>query len=225
MQEPNHKVTILKELYNSGPGFLTLRRANVQFSYEDSNDIKEMVIDYIDRKICDAVVIIPWFVENNKTYIVLRSSIRSQFMFKDFAVSERYERSNIGNFWELPAGLIEENEVGESGVINAAKRELLEEVGVDLPIDNLTSLGPRRYSSVGLLPERLYFISANFKKEQMKQPTLDGSPMELHGKLWPVELNSIVDQINDGSIIVDTKTEIGIMRLYNDIKRLDSKTK
>lgn len=193
------------------PGFLTIDRRKLKFTYPDSS-VAEMEVDSIIRDRADAVVILAHYLFNGVRYIYLRSSVRPALMLRDYLLERRPENVWTGNEWELPAGLVEKNEMGEIGLIEAASRELYEEVGLKVNPGTFKPLGFRTFPSVGTLAERLYFFEVEVNPNEACIPPEDGSALEKGGLVQAVPMKLAIQEIEKGNI-VDSKTEIGLYRL------------
>jgi 8-oxo-dGTP pyrophosphatase MutT (NUDIX family) len=213
-QLPNHKMKI-NTLSDVSTGFLSAKSANVDFKYSN-NTTKTTTIDYIDRKngSLDAVTICAWVRKLSRTYIYLRSCIRPALDLRDWSKTGRLENQTL-NQWELPAGIIESTETGTEGVQKAASREFKEEIGIYVNPEYFTMLGHPMFSSVGISGERVYFVKTEAHPKYLEKATLDGSAMELNGDVVLVNIQAVISAINDG-IIKDTKTILGVMRLYEN---------
>lgn len=204
-------------------GFLGIDRRKVRIIYPvvNSRTIEDqfMTIDSVIRKCNDAVCIIAYFKLNDEVYIYLRSCLRPAAMLRDYWTdSERLEPEernglsvNPGNLFELPAGLIDEYELGSNGPVSAAQRELLEEIGIDVNIDDLYYMG-RYFSSAGMCAERVYFYQVQVDPFTEQIPGEDGSALEMGGEVIKIKLTDALKAINTEEIL-DAKTQMGIMKL------------
>lgn len=198
--------------------FHKLFTAKVKAHYPDGTISGVFNADYVVRG--DAVAILAYFKRNDEYYVYLRSCLRPPLAFRDYSASGLTEEQNIGNLWEIPAGCVEPEETGINGLKSASSRELMEEIGFDLPPKNFEFLGKRTFSSVGLSSERLYFLAVEVNPETRKEPSLDGHPMEYGGQVLEISLKSALKAIEDGYII-DGKSEIGLNRLARKLPSKD----
>lgn len=182
-----------------GPPFLKLRHLKCKLEYPNGEMSEEFVHDVVERGSMDAVVICAYDISNpNLPKVWLRSCVR-------IAVSTREPFPNsLGSGWELPAGLID----GDEDPINAALRELEEEVGIKAPKKRAKKLGRPVWGSVGLSGERLFYYAVDVTDLPVGKPSEDGSPQERHGQCILV---SFEDALKAG----DMKTDLGILRLIN----------
>ncbi len=212
---PQIKTEILSTTTING-SFLKIDTNHVKFHYPDGS-LAEMNVDAISRKLPDAVVIIPYFKSetDNKYYVYLRSCLRTAVAVADYSSTMRISNC-IGNLWELPAGLVDEDETGDYGLRLAVVRELEEEVGFKIDVESvlINRLGFPMFSSPGIIAERLYFFSVQVNPNDRGVPTEDGSPLEKGGIVELFSINEILEYIQEGKVL-DCKTEIGINRLYN----------
>ncbi len=199
--------------------FLKIDTNEVRFHYPDGTTA-EMKVDAISRKLSDAVVIIPYFKNqiDNKYYVYLRSCLRTAVAVADYSSTMRITDC-IGNLFELPAGLVDESEIGEDGLKQAVVRELKEEVGFDLDSNSvlINRLGFPMFSTPGIIAERLYFYSVQVNPNEKGIPTEDGSPLEKGGIVELFSLHEAFEYIQDGKLL-DCKTEIGLNRLIHKLE-------
>lgn len=196
----------LKKLEPAIGTFIKNKSAKFAIQYPDGTE-KSMVLDYIERKRPDASVILA-YTKDNKLW--LRSAIRTACAVRslqepDFGFS--------GNFWELPAGLVDEGETAQQ----AASRECLEEIGFNMDFTDFKYIH-MCMSMPSLVAERLYFYSVLVDNEEQVEPTLDGSPLEHMGELICVPIEELMDMVNRGEII-DMKTNLGIRIIYDKLFR------
>src|SRR6266705_3679393 len=199
------------------PGFLAIDRRKVKISYPQNGLVpiedQFMTIDSIVRKSNDAVAIVAHFELNSQRYIYLRSCLRPAAMFRDYVNdSERPENDGIGNLFELPAGLVDDNENGLYGLELAAQRELYEETGLNCNVGAFRKLGSRYFSSAGMCAERIWFYEVEVDSLLIETPKEDGSPLEFGGEVIAIKLTEALDAIENEEI-VDAKTQMGLMRL------------
>lgn len=197
-------------------GFLRVRRGDTTFNYPNGEKSKPFPADRIVRRCEDAVIIVAWYHGEDGPYVYLRSSIRPALALRDYSASEMLEGPDVGNLWELPAGLIEANEPGILGVLNAASREAKEEIGFSVATENINLLGQRSFPAVGMSGERLFFVSMEVNPSERGSPSEDGGPFEAYGEVIAVHIIDILKAIDDGQIVA-APTEIGVRRLYDSL--------
>jgi 8-oxo-dGTP pyrophosphatase MutT (NUDIX family) len=180
--------------------FLRIHHCLFRATYPDGKISKEFNCDIVKRDKMDAVIIIAHFIRDGKTFVYLRSCLRP-------ALYDRFG-PELGNGWELPAGLIERKE----DPVDCAVRETKEELGFDLDKKDFKQLGGICNSAVGLCGEQLYFYEVEVDPNKRGEPTLDGSPMEYGGEVIAVQLEKALE-LSDS--VIDTKTEIGLRRLQS----------
>ena len=192
----------------SGPAFLEVRHLKLQLEYQNGSMSDPFVHDVVTRKrACqDAVVIgaYDWPDHSVPPKIWLRSCVRPAVSCRDI-----FPNSN-GSGWELPAGLIDQNESPEE----AAVRELEEEVG--FKVDYVIQLGHPCWGSVGIAAEKIHFYAVNVTGLKRHTPSEDGSAIEKNGECILVDLD-------DASEIQDQKTEILTIRLWRSWLRFNIK--
>jgi ADP-ribose diphosphatase len=199
------------------PGFLRLRRRKLVASYPDGSVSNEFAYDEIDRRAIDAVIIVAHFERNEQRWVYLRSAVRPPLFFRDPARSPVPEQ-RTGALWELPAGLIEPGEQSSSGVFEAGRRELLEELGFAVKTSDFRALGPSSLPAPGFIAERHFFVSVEVRPEERGEPELDGSALERFGRVVALPLAQALALCASGRI-EDEKTELGLRRLADVTSR------
>ncbi len=218
MQELTHledrplEVEVLEDLSPPRePGFLWLRRQRCQLRLADGSASGTFIYDSIGRQALDAVVIVPHFLKGDRRCVFLTSSIRPPLAARDGSRIAGDGPRHCA-LWELPAGLIEPDELGESGALAAARRELLEEIGFDVEESALAPLGKSSFPAPGVIAERHFFFEVEVDPSWRVTPTLDGSVLEQHSSVGAFELEVALAACRSGCI-EDAKTELGLRRL------------
>lgn len=180
--------------------YLEVDRNLLEIKYPDLTVSERFRFDTVKRKHQDAVAIVAHFFSDELgCHVYLRSCVRPALL--------NVECSKFINQWELPAGLIEDNEDPRE----AASRELLEEVGFNISPDVFKPLGNFFFPAVGHFPERIYLYEVNVGDDNPGPPRLDGSALEKHGQVIHVSIEDAIMAISSGEIR-DAKTQIGLMR-------------
>ena len=210
---PKHALTLVEERASlDPPGFLRLRRMIMRVRYADGAESEPFEYDAIDRTRLDAVVIAAHYRgADGRRRVILRSALRPPVALRR-AVSPIPERDTLGTLWELPAGLVEADERSLEGLARCAARELLEEVGVDVPPEAMRPLGPPGFPAPGVIGERHFFFHVEVDPARISVPTEDGSPLERQGRLAAVALDDAIALTRSGEI-EDEKTELALRRL------------
>jgi len=190
-------------------GFLQIRRVTLQNEYHDGLKSREYAYDFVERNALDAVAIV---LESEDGLICMRTAIRPPLLFRaEGRVPVTLERASAV-VWEVPAGLIEPGEKGESGILGCASRETLEEVGLAIEPSNFSALGPPMALCPGVIGEMIYFCHATANVADAGKPTEDGSPLEERAEVRWVSLDEALQAVRSG-IVSDIKTEVAIRRL------------
>jgi 8-oxo-dGTP pyrophosphatase MutT (NUDIX family) len=191
-----------KEIPEDTKKFLTVSRNWFQVNYPDKTTSEPILIDSINRRANDAVVIIAWFTDKfSEKQIYLRSCVRPalHFALPDYI-----------NQWEFAAGLIEDKEDPRE----AAARETLEELGFDIPAEQFKPLGNVVIPAASMVPERIFFYMVEVDPSKQKEPTLDGSPLERFGEVTYISLTQALYMVSKDNPFRDAKTELGIYRFH-----------
>ena len=132
--------------------------------------------------------------------------------FRPPAVWPIPERPTLGGLWEVPAGLVEEDERSPAGLRACAVRELYEETGATVAPEAMLALGPSTFPCPGVIGERHFFFHAEIDPAGLVPPVEDGSVLERQAALVVVTLEDALALVRAGEI-EDAKTEIALRRL------------
>jgi ADP-ribose pyrophosphatase len=195
-------------------GFLRLIRRQLVAVAPDGEKSHPFVYDEVWRRSIDAVIIVPYFLdESGLPWVYLRSAARPPILLRSPESYPAPELVTPHGLWELPAGLVESDENNLSGLAACARRELLEELGFSVPLESLTPLGNSTYPCPGVIGERHYFFTVQVEPSTRREPELDGSPVEALGAIIAVSLKDALRACESGEL-EDAKTELGLLRLY-----------
>jgi ADP-ribose pyrophosphatase len=190
------------------PGFLQLRRRLLRNRYADGSASAPYEYDSVDRRATDAVVLV---LHTKDEHVLLRTSLRPPLAFRsELAVPVAPTVDPV--LWELPAGLVEPEEVGEEGLRACCVRETLEETGYTLGPEDFVPLGAPIFLSPGVIAERLYYFTALVEESARGIPTEDGTPVESGGTVRFYPIDDAIAACDAGAI-GDVKSEVGLRRL------------
>lgn len=199
-----------------GPGrerpFLSLYRLGVVNVYRDGTRSAEYGWDAVLRRDLDAVVLVLVSGASGAERVCLRSCVRPPLALRGEARLPIAEPRPSGWLWELPAGLLESEDRGITGIRARAAAEALEETGLRIPAESFAPLGAPLLMSSGVIPERLHFLEARVERERDEEPRGDGSPAEERAEVIWVDLAEALEMCRSGEI-EDLKTELGLRRL------------
>lgn len=195
------------------PGFLRLVRRQLVAIDAQGNQSQPFVYDEIDRNAIDAVVIAAHYNDiAGNTRVYLRSAARPPVLLRPVERNVSPSYVCLDGLWELPAGLVEPDELSEEGIRRCAQRELEEELGFAVPVAALAPLGNSTFPCPGVVAERHYYFHVTVSPNERSAPTLDGSALEHLGAIIDVSLKDALHWCRDGSL-EDAKTELGLRRL------------
>ncbi len=217
---PNVRLEVIEDLSPKGPsGFLRLRRRRLRAHYPDGSASEPFEYDEVDRRAIDAAVMLAHFDDSRGvTHVYLRSCVRPPVAMRDKARSPLSQEHDHGGLWELPAGLVEPGEQTPEGVVGAAQRELMEELGFEVQRSALQPLGPSIFPAPGIIAERLFLFHVAVDPNSRRAPALDGSPLERFGEVVSVPLSDALFWCTSGAID-DVKTELGLRRFADVVTR------
>lgn len=212
---PRIRLELLEDLSpGSGPGFLRLIRRKLRAHHASGGAVSEpFIYDEVDRVALDAAVIAAHYLGSDGVRrVILRSAIRPPVYFRDPARAPTALPDRQGGLWELPAGLVEQDELSPEGLLRGAARELEEEAGFSVEPSRLSALGPSTYPCPGVIAERHFFFEVEVDPGERREPALDGSALEQGGLVVDVPLPFALSLCRTGNI-EDAKTELALRRL------------
>ncbi|HTQ04957.1 MAG TPA: NUDIX domain-containing protein [Polyangiaceae bacterium] len=215
MDFPRIELELLEDLTPpSEPGFLRLVRRRYRAHYPDGSASAPFVYDLVDRPAIDAVVLVAHYLDHDGVRCVfLRSCVRPPVAARDLARSPHPERDPVhGSLWELPAGLVEPSEQTPGGLVQAAQRELAEELGLVVDAAAFRELGASVFPVPAMIAERLYFFEVTVNPAERGEPSLDGSALERFGEVRALAVEAALDLCRSGALM-DGKTELALRRL------------
>lgn len=217
-EKPQVRIEVVSDLSDamrSDEGFIRVRRLVLKNHYQGGAQSREYRYDCAERDAMDAVGIVLYTAAPSR--ICLRSSIRPPLALRpDYALPVR-ETVADPTLFEIPAGLVEQDEEGEEGLRTCAARETQEEVGLEVAPEAFAVLGPAVFLSPGLVAEKLHLYAAEVDPGAVGDATMDGSPVEERARIAFVPIEEALSACRDGRI-EDIKTEIGIRRLIEKLK-------
>lgn len=161
--------------------------------------------EWVERKATDAVVLVLYRNGEDGVEVLMRSSLRPPIAFRGH-LALPFDPDDNPEIWELPAGLIEENERGEDGLVACAIRETEEETGYRLSEEDFSALGGATFLSPGVIAEQIYPLVACLDERTAGVPSGDGSPVEEGATLLFMTPNKALQMTQDA------KSELAIRR-------------
>ncbi len=212
---PGHRLRLLDDERPpvASRGFIYVRKLSLVAEFADGTVSEPFPYDCADRARMDAVVIVPHHRdESGRRHVYLRSALRPPVYARPLEVRPLPEPEPLGELWEVPAGLVEADERSPSGLVECARRELLEETGFAVPSSALLPLGPSTFPAPGMIGERHYFFHVAVDPTTRRTPPEDGSALERAANVVAVPLDLALDACRRGEV-EDAKTELALRRL------------
>ena len=201
---PAVRLQMVRPAPASSHPFLEIERVELQLATKEGPLGGRFVYDHVRRKALDAVVIVVHSRDSAGQHVVyMRSALRPPLALR----APPLEPCELG-LWELPAGLIEPNELPEA----AASRESLEELGLDIAPERFSPLGAHSYPAPGVIGEKHVYLHAEVPWDTPRvTPTEDGSPLEKEALICLVPVLAALEISRAGGLH-DAKTELAIRR-------------
>jgi ADP-ribose pyrophosphatase len=193
--------------------YLSLYSLRVVNTYTDGTKSEPYRYEAVLRKWLDAVVLILSAKIDGMDCVCLRTSIRPPLLLRPMIDLPQPDDERYFAVLEVPAGLIEDSDKGEEGLLRRAAAETFEETGYQLSPDDFVPLGCGLFVTPGVIPEKMIFLTAKIADIGLRMvPKGDGSPSEEGSDIRWVGVDKALEMCNKGEI-VDMKTELGIRRL------------
>ena len=212
-QKPRILLAQEQDAEPSSPAFLRVQRVMLRASFPDGERSEPFSYDIVERERLDAVVIAAHFRDaEGARHVYLRACVRPPVALRNRATSPIPERDDLGNLWELPAGLVEVDEQSPEGLLLCAARELHEELGFEVDPRALAPLGPSSFPAPGMVGERHFFFHVAVDPSRRVAPTEDGSVLERKATIAALPLDEALALARSG-LLEDEKTELALRRL------------
>lgn len=212
---PGHRLRIVSEELPPPEerGFLYVRKLQVAARFAGEQEERGPAsYDCGHRSRMDAVVVVPHYQSERGRIVVLRSALRPPVAVRPREIWPVPEKDSLGELWEVPAGLVEEDERSAEGLRGCAARELFEETGFEASPADLRELGPSTFPSPGVIGERHFFFHVEVDPKNRKTPPEDGSLLEHAALIADVTLAEALAACRAGQV-EDAKTELALRRL------------
>lgn len=196
-----------------GPPFLRVHREMFRLRFENGDLSELFAYDTVHRTRLDAVVIAAHFRgDDGQRHVYLRSALRPPVATRPIEARPFPEAPDLGSLWELPAGLVEEDERSPEGLVACVVRELHEELGFDVDPASIRALGPSAFPAPGMIGERHHYFHVEVDPARRAIPLEDGSPLERHAAIVTAAVPALLDLARQGGL-EDLKTELALRRL------------
>jgi len=210
---PPHTLLLEEAPEPTGPPFVRVERKVLRIRFADGERSDPFVYDIALRTRLDAVVIAAHYRDaSGRRHVYVRSALRPPVALRPLEARPVAERADLGSLWELPAGLVEEDERSPEGLAGCAARELQEELGFTVDPAQLRALGPPSFPAPGMIGERHFFFHVEVDPRARAVPSEDGSPLERHAAVIAAPLDELLQEARSGGL-EDAKTELGLRRL------------
>lgn len=188
--------------------FAWVRHVELTLACDGDEAPRSVDYDCVERRATDASIIVPYSIDDRgRARVFLVSALRPPLELAHGGAAP-------SALWELPAGLVEPGETP----IAAAKRELAEEVGFDVALDELVPLGPDVAPAPALVGEIQRFFRVRVDPLRRSPPRGDGSALEAWSRVAELDLDLALEACA-ASVLVDGKTELGLRRLDAALRR------
>jgi len=201
--------------------FASLRQLQIKPIFSDGTQGEQHPCAVLMRHGIDAVMIVPYVLKNpiETSLVLLRHGQRPAVWLRRHMDLPIQEPDAPARLCELVAGIREWHEHGMEGLLSRACIELKEEVGLHVNPQDLVPLGPGFLPSPGLFPEKIFPFCIELSQDTLQQanPLGDGGVQEMGASIEIMTLKDAILQIDQG-IIIDAKTELGLLRLMRFLK-------
>lgn len=192
-------------------GFLQLRRLRVRNARADGSHSNVYRVDVIDRPRLDAVAVLIYRRAGDGLEFLTRENLRPAAYFREGRAQVLPDDRSHLFCEELVAGLLEDTDHGEAGIVARAAAEVREEAGFVVDAAAVRRLGPPFFVAPGILSEKIYLCCVDVTGLTPRDPQGDGSPLEEGGELRWRTRASLEAALADGTI-QDAKTELALAR-------------
>ncbi len=206
-------IKIVRKEVLGAEGFLRLERMILQNRYDDGTFSREYKADIIHRRGADSVAIIPYYYDDlGQLFIYLKRGIRAPIYFRKDLNLAAPDRSNNLYAYESIAGSLEEKDKEADAIFHRAKEELFEELGFQVELEEIQSLGGGFFPSHGMASEKIHLVAVKVNPDERKKAQGDGSVNEAEALTEVIEAKKVLRMCAKGDI-EDPKIEIGVSRL------------
>jgi ADP-ribose pyrophosphatase len=205
-----------EESFGHESGFLSVRRVRMVNVRDDGSRSAPFVCDFAVRhKGSDAVaVVIYQRAAHGTTRVLLRYGLRPPLQFgRSSQPLPVPDAQQYLFFREVVAGIIEQGDHGEEGILKRAALEVWEEAGLRVEPTQIVFLGAGIFPAAGALPEKIWLCAVEVPgAAQPVELPGDGSPMEDGAHTEWLELDEAISACVRGEM-EDAKTELALRRL------------
>jgi ADP-ribose pyrophosphatase len=192
-------------------GFLQIRRLRVRNRRADGSTSPVYRVDVVDRPRLDAVAVLVVRQGAQGPEVLTRMNLRPAAYFrKDRAQPLPDGRSHL-YCEEIVAGLLENEDHGDEGLLRRAAEEVREEAGIEVSPSEIVRLGPPFFVAPGIVSEKIFLCAVDVTGKPSVTPQGDGSPLE---ESPPPRWRTVAElkaAIASGEV-QDAKTELALTR-------------
>jgi ADP-ribose pyrophosphatase len=192
-------------------GFLHVKRLVCRNRRADGSASRDYRVDVVDRPIPDAVAVFIWRRGTEGIEVLTRSGLRPAAHFRQTLKLPVADPHPYLLLEELVAGILEPEDVGETGVRRRAAEETLEEAGFRVSADRVVLLGRSFFLAPGILSEKIHPAAVEVTGLPQETPHGDGSPLEEGATVHWRPIDGLLEACRTGDV-EDAKTEIMVGR-------------
>ncbi|MEW5806672.1 MAG: hypothetical protein AB1756_04915 [Acidobacteriota bacterium] len=206
-----------RDVFNED-GFLRLEKMTLKNIYEDGTSSRSYKTEMVHRRGIDSVAIIPYFFdEEGRLNIFLKRGIRPAVYFRKNLPLAIPDSSDNLYIYEAIAGSLEEEDRDEQSVAERASKEIFEELGFRVKVEDIEDLGGGFYPSHGQSSEKIHLRAISVRPEEKLEASGDGSVSEQDSRTEVIDAKKILEMCSRGEI-EDPKIEIGVSRLCKKLQ-------
>jgi ADP-ribose pyrophosphatase len=196
-------------------GFLQVRRLRCRNVRADGSHSKVYRVDVVDRPRLDAVSVLVWRRgDGGALEVLVRENLRPAAYFRKDRSQPLPDPVRYLHTREIVAGLLENADTGEAGLLHRAAEEVREEAGYRVRPEDVRPLGGPFFVAPGILSEKIFPTEVEVTGLEAQPPHGDGSPLEEGCRTAWLPLTEVLARCVAGEL-PDAKTELSVRRLLD----------